>query len=1517
MECPEFEVLSGRAWSPTTRTHVADCGSCRLVMELIDERSQAAESRDRRTECVRFEALIAVRVAGELRGPASAMLDEHIRDCADCRAIADTLAPSDDVAADHSTLASIDPSAYAMGAEVARGGMGRIVAARDLRIGRPVAVKELLSKTSTQAARFEREARVTARLQHPGIVPIYEIGKWESGTPFYAMRMVAGRTLRSALAARSRLEARLALLPSVIAAAEAVAFAHAHQVIHRDLTPANIMVGDYGETVVIDWGLAKDLAHDADDEADAGPYRRDPTASPELTAAGAVIGTASYMPPEQARGDRVDARADVYALGAILYHLLAGQAPYRGGPSEDVLRRVQTEPPAPLPVAAPRDLASIVTKAMGRSPADRYPSAKELAAELTTFQAGRLVTAHEYTRSELIRRWIGKRRGVLAVVAVAVIALGVFGAFAIDRVIDERDVAERERAAAEAERVQSSRLSLSLLEEQGRQELLAGHPDRAAALLAEVYRAGGTNTSTRFLLGESLRALEATETVHPQRSRAPTYLEPSLDEKGLLVASPDGVVVRRDGSSRRLDTSDKLERAHFSPDGTRVVGASGSKVHVFEVGSGRVVTTLDIGRTVNWAGYAADGTAVLVVTDDGGWGVWDATRWQKLRFVEPLRPDLKNGTIAGHVTRLVAGPLVVVTLGGFVTIWDWRSGSKIATLDHGARLGTPLSTAFDGNRLATCGLDGRAKVWDAKGQLIATLVEPMGPLLSCSLAPDGRVATAAVSGSVKVWSPAGLVMTAFDIELGFVSFFGDGSRLTVLAMDGEGFGDLTVREAATGTIVLHLGRGSWVANGNDGRLFIARPDGTVQTTRPGHAGIVRELAKSTTSGRNSLREWQMGHDRDARIELVSAPDGQISALDLASKRSTPLPIVGPVAISADGSLAVGWSNAGITVSRTSGEILRSIASTTAPTRLAISEDNKLVAAHLTDRRVVVWDIATGSEIGALDHDDHNIIEFDERGRLVLLTQFGPLDLWDPRRPTPIHVADNAWMIDWSPDGAFVSVLDGSTGLRVIDTASGAPRLFVPGSSAVAFDRAGHLYTRQDSTISVWSTAAWSLERRFTNKAQMTAGTIAVSPDGAFFATSVGLFDGRDGRLLVRFATGPPTIRMHDNGTVETDLDRVGFSKDGRQLIVDTAGGLRVWELRLEDRSAAAVDAIVAQQPWRVVEGRLVSDDQEIRVEARAILRGRVMRHGNPVANSKIVGEHEPGQPRVLATTGDDGTFEIVGLESRPYQIKAISRELGAFATVELTPSAVPTTTTIALVFDASISGVVRDRRGRPRANIAISIGDRGTPDRGEATTAADGTFHVRGLRGERDYPIELRDESGFVLDAASGAHPRPRLATGTTHLEGLELIVADPPSPPSPDRIDPTVYYRLTTRWQTTARSLDIDPAGVKTRFFATLPASGELWRLVTSGTGYRLSTAFQGDDKRLGVNDGRLVLVAKGEQTWTLTRATDGSYRIQLAGDPRCLSGGTRLALEACTTIDAQQWLLTPTDARTKPSEP
>jgi serine/threonine protein kinase len=315
-------------------------------------------------DCDDLAMLLAAREAGALAAADAARLREHVAQCESCRAL---------VAAPYQLLG-----------ELARGGMGRILRAHDHRSGRDVAIKEVLGGSPAARARFAREIAITTRLQHPAIVPIYEAGEWPDGTPFYAMRLVTGGTLGAALARARTVDDRMALLPHVVAAAEALAYAHAQRIVHRDVTPKNILVDDRGETTVIDWGLAKDL------DAAAEPT------VPALTSTGDVMGTPGYLSPEQAAGDDADERSDIYALGAILYTLCAGQPPYRGAgrtptPTR-LLELVRAGPPAALAVLAPEvpaELHAIAERAMARDPAARFATAAQLRDELRRAPAPR------------------------------------------------------------------------------------------------------------------------------------------------------------------------------------------------------------------------------------------------------------------------------------------------------------------------------------------------------------------------------------------------------------------------------------------------------------------------------------------------------------------------------------------------------------------------------------------------------------------------------------------------------------------------------------------------------------------------------------------------------------------------------------------------------------------------------------------------------------------------------------------------------------------------------------------------------------------------------------------------------------------------------------------------------------------------------------------------------------------------------------------------------------------------
>ena len=335
------------------------------------------------------------------------------------------------------------------GAELGRGGMGRVFEARDVVLDRAVAIKQSLTDDAEMLVRFEREALITAQLQHPGIVPVLDAGRDAHGRPYYVMRKIEGRPLATVVSEARTVGARLALLPNMLAAVDAVAYAHARGVIHRDLKPWNILLGPFGETFVIDWGLARDLAAD---DTDGGSTS---SGDDGLTRVGSALGTPGFMAPEQARGEPLDRRADVYALGATLVHLLAGAQPFAGiEPTVAIEAAARDEAPrVEFPDEVPAELRAIAMKAMTPGRDARYRDAGELASDLRRFLAGQLVAAHAYTRRERLARWLRKHRLAVAITTVATIALAVISTVAIRRVVIARDAARtaQERAAERAD----------------------------------------------------------------------------------------------------------------------------------------------------------------------------------------------------------------------------------------------------------------------------------------------------------------------------------------------------------------------------------------------------------------------------------------------------------------------------------------------------------------------------------------------------------------------------------------------------------------------------------------------------------------------------------------------------------------------------------------------------------------------------------------------------------------------------------------------------------------------------------------------------------------------------------------------------------------------------------------------------------------------------------------------------------------------------------------------------------
>lgn len=501
-----------------------------------------------------------------------------------------------------------DSTRYRVLGEHARGGLGRVNKALDQWLGRVVAIKELLTSSRFAESLFIREAMITARLQHPGIVPVHETGRWPSGEPFYVMKLVAGRSLREILrdigGESESLPERLAYLPNIIAVVEAIAYAHSESILHRDIKPANIIVGDFGETVVVDWGLARDdnqpslpaielcdtvdvdhsrvVAGDVEDAsasetlaaprghaASTGAGSSDPGSpgsgssrwlvSGNYSVSGKVLGTPAYMAPEQASGKPVDERADVYALGALLYELLAGAPPYPGRQLQVVLDRVLRGPPKPLveqDPAIPTELVTIVDKAMSRNRRERYATARELADDLKRFQTGKLVSAHDYSSWALVRRWLWRNRSTVGVALAAIVMLAVGGALSVDRVIDEKDEAQHQRARAQLARQQADHKS-NELELRRAVGSLDSDPTATIAGLKRLELHDENFAEARQLFDDAIAAGVARHVI------------PHGDWVFDAVFSDDGhtlVTAGRDGKIRLIDTATGRQRILVETD---------------------------------------------------------------------------------------------------------------------------------------------------------------------------------------------------------------------------------------------------------------------------------------------------------------------------------------------------------------------------------------------------------------------------------------------------------------------------------------------------------------------------------------------------------------------------------------------------------------------------------------------------------------------------------------------------------------------------------------------------------------------------------------------------------------------------------------------------------------------------------------------------------------------------------------------------------------------------------------
>ncbi len=720
----------------------------RLVEKLVDEAVDAFDGDERKTlNTFGGDALLLKSFGGAVK------LDEsgHV-----------SVPQSDD--SDDSVTQSVTPEApgrYSLSGlgkktaagtqsgELGRGGIGRVLLALDQHLGREVALKELLvdtgapdlsaesPKISAALVRFLREARVTGQLEHPNIVPVYELGQRNDGRFYYTMKIVRGRTLGKAMAEAHKPEERMAQLPHFLAVCQAMAYAHSRGVVHRDLKPDNVMLGAFGETVVLDWGLAKVLgtADTAADELDQALQDIRELGAVE-TVAGMAIGTPRYMSPEQAEGlvEQIDKRSDVWGLGAMLYEMLTGKAAYSGVNAFEVIAKIMTEDAPPIE-GAPPELAAVVEKAMARDPDKRYADAGQLAAEVSEYLSGGRVRAYRYRGLELAMRFVRRHRAMLSVAVAALLALLVLGGVGYVRVHSERDIAagERDRAIRAEKSATSER-------------------DRAKEHLAEAL------TEKAIKAGDTTVAL--------QYAAAALALHENPKARGVLLRhghKPRHKMAFDYGPMRSCMS------LAFSPSGDRFACTDVDGIWTWDLASGAMRGVILPGQYSSNLAWHPEGRDLAVTDKAGAVFLWNLQEkevaWRAVVGAKPARALAWSVDGSSLAVALAGGGLSVFSKEGELLAesratcgipFQWRAlpggewllaceGGAVFRWDGHQGKAEELVPASPTKRFLALGPDGKSRLLqDAEGRLCVE--GEARPAVECLVGMKDRVDTAAWSG---------------------------------------------------------------------------------------------------------------------------------------------------------------------------------------------------------------------------------------------------------------------------------------------------------------------------------------------------------------------------------------------------------------------------------------------------------------------------------------------------------------------------------------------------------------------------------------------------------------------------------------------------------------------------------------------------------------------------------------------------------------------------------------------------